>query len=286
MTIMKKILCFIMFFNWINQSSGQTKNLPLSELQYLSFITDVRGMTAMMRNPAGLSISPDDDGAFFNYNFLKADEPDEINFALTMKNLAFAVQQFPIEDDVALSSMRSYKLGLSVGGKVLSIGTSNKIVELQASDQNKWVFSLDAGILFQPVPFFSIAAHVRDLNEPVLENYQFQREFSSGLGLRLLNNRFKILAEAAWNDDTRHFEQTRLKAGLSIMPIRNVELLVGGIIKNGLVDIEVQNEEFFAILQIPFVGGIRILTTARMDGQKHFLRYSASSLIPLKTIAF
>ncbi|MCA9733784.1 MAG: hypothetical protein H6696_04220 [Deferribacteres bacterium] len=283
---MKKILCFVLFFNWLNQSSGQTKNFPLSELQYLSFSTEVHGMTAMMRNPAGLSIFPNDDGAFFNYNFLKASNPEEINFALTMKNLAFAVQQFPIDDDAALSSIRSYKLGLSVGGKVLSIGTSNKIVELQSSIENKWVFSFDAGVIFQPAPFLSIAAHVRDLNEPVLEDYQFRREFSSGFGLRLLNNRFKILAEAAWDDNTRNFEQSRLKAGLSIMPIQNFEILVGGIIKNGLIDVVAKNEEFYAILQIPFWGGIRILATARMDGQKEFLRYSASSLIPLKTIAF
>lgn len=83
-------------------------------------------MTAMMRNPAGLSIFPNDDGAFFNYNFLKASNPEEINFALTMKNLAFAVQQFPIDDDAALSSIRSYKLGLSVGGKFFPLAHRTK----------------------------------------------------------------------------------------------------------------------------------------------------------------
>ncbi|HDP97870.1 MAG TPA: hypothetical protein ENN22_01640 [bacterium] len=283
---MKKIFILIILTNLVNPVWGQIKDIPVSELQRLSFNTEVHGMTAMIGNAAGLSLFPNDDGAFFNYNFLKPGEQDEINFALTMNNLAFAVQQFSLDNHTDHDFMRAYKLGLSVGGKVLSIGTANKIIEVQSSDRTKQVFSVDVGLIFQPASFLSLAAHARDLNEPVIENYQFQREYSAGFGIKLFSQRFKILAEAAWNDDIQYFEQARVKTGLSIMPIQNVELLVGGILKQGIVDILFQNEEFFAILQFPFFGGIRFLTTTRIDGHWHFLRYSASLLIPLKTIAF
>jgi len=283
---MKKIFILIILANLVNPIWGQIKDIPVSELQRLSFNTEVHAMTAMIRNAAGLSLLPNDDGAFFNYNFLKPGEQGEINFSLTMNNLAFAVQQFSLENHADHDFIRAYKLGLSVGGKVLSIGTANKIIEVQSSDRTKQAFSVDVGLIFQPVSFLSLAAHARDLNEPVIENYQFRREYSAGFGIRLLNQRFKILAETAWDDNTQHFEQARVKTGLSIMPIQNVELLVGGILKQGIVDILFQNEEFFAILQIPFFGGIRFLTTTRIDGHGHFMRYSASLLIPLQTITF
>lgn len=283
---MKKVFCLIILATLASSVSGQIKNIPISELQHLSFGTEVHGMTAMIRNVAGLSVRPDDDGAFFNYNFLKPGEQGEINFSLTMKNLAFAVQQVSLEDDAVYDFMRTYRLGVSVGGKVLSIGTSNKIVELQSSDRAERVFSVDAGFIFQPATFFSVAAYARDLNEPIIENYQIRREYSAGIGLRLLNQRFKILTEATWDDDTRDFARARLKTGLSISPIYNIEFLVGGVLKHGLLDLLLENEEFFAIVQIPFFGGIHFLTTARIDGQKQFLRYSTSLLIPLKTVAF
>lgn len=280
------ILFIILVIVLTGQVWGQEKDIPVSELQYLTFNTEIHGMTAMIRNAAGLSIRPNDDGAFFNYNFLDPGERGEINFALTMKNLAFAVQQFSLKDDDTYDYMRTYRLGISVGGKVFSIGTSNKIIELQSIDQAKRVFSVDAGIIFQPVSFFSIAGYATNLNEPILENYHFQREYSAGVGLRLLDQRFKILTEACWNDDTQHFEQAQVKVGMSISPIPNIEIIVGGLLKDGFMDILFQNEEFFAIVQIPFFGGIRFLTTARIDGQKQFLRYSTSLLIPLKTVAF
>lgn len=283
---MKKIICLIVFASLASPVSGQIKNIPISELQHLSFGTEVHGMTAMMRNVAALSVRPDDDGAFFNYNFLKPGEQGEINFSLTMKNLAFAVQQFSMDDHTGYDFMRTYRLGIAVGGKVLSIGTSNKVVEFQSSDRAERVFSLDAGLIFQPVTFFSIAAYARDLNEPIIENYQLRREYSAGIGLKLLDQRFKILTEAVWDDDTRDFARARLKTGLSISPIYNIEFLIGGVLKHGLLDLLFENEEFFAIVQIPFFGGIHFLTTARIDGRKQFLRYSTSLLIPLKTIAF
>ncbi len=237
----------------------------------------------MTRNVAGLSTRPDDDGVFLNYSFLKPEAGSESNFTLSMQNLAFSVQNFSLDDDAL---MRTYSLGIAVGGKVLSIGSSNKIVQFRSSEQTQGVFIVDAGLIFQPVSFLSIAASARNLNEPLFADYQFQKEYSASISLKLLDQRIKILTEAAWYDDIIQLERARFKSGISLVLLPEVELLVGGVLKQEITSIFSQKEEFFAMLQIPFFGGIRFLSTVRIDDQKQLLRYSISLLIPLKTLTF
>lgn len=258
----------------------QIQTIPATELQEIMFTSEVNGVVSTLINPAGLSRLSNDDGAFLNYSFNKTGNKDELNFLLSMGNLAFGVQEHSLDLDNNSPTVYIYQLSISVGGRIFSIGTSNKLVELRWPHHARNAFSVDAGFVFNPVSWFGFGAFARNLDERTIENYRFPREYIAGFGIRLHENRVKLLAQSTWNDHTVHLENASYKAGLVVSPMEDLDFYVGA------VQHPTEREQFFIMFQIPIWGGIRLLSSARMDEHSHFQRYTASILIPLRTVTF
>lgn len=262
------------------QAYPQTVAPSMSELQNISFITEAYGYTGTVLNPAGLARAGNDDGAFYNYITDKTGDRTESNFNFSMGNLAFGFQEFPLGSDLKSPSLNYYRMGIAIGGRVLSIGTSNKLIELQWPHHVTRAYSLDAGFIFQPMPWITLAGFGRDLDEPQLENIQFLREYQAGLSLNLVDQRVRIIGQAMWNDEVDYIEDARYKVGLGLTPIENSNLIMGAIHD------PTGAEEFFAMAQVPIWQGIKLSLSGRFNDRGVVQRYFAAVYVPLKTVTF
>jgi hypothetical protein len=268
-------LCFL-----CSAAQGQSSLPPRHELQRSLFITEARGLNASTLNPAGLSVQPDDDGVLLSYDFLETKERGNVEAAMSMSSLGFAFQEFPVFTNNTVQRFRTYALSLSVGGKVLSIGTVNKLIDTGDSPKASLVYSVDAGIILQPVTGVVLAGVARNLDEPVVRGYDFSRSYTAGLGLFFLDGQLKLMAEADWNEQTKFIDEARYRGAVAVSPWPGLEFRAGVFHAAGVTD------QFFARIQIPFVGGLNFAGTARLDDARKFLRYSASIIIPLQTAKF
>ena len=277
---MKKALYILILIVVATNIFGQVKPVPQSELETISFVSEVKGPLSTFINPAGLALFPNDDGVFANYSFIDTTANDERNFMFSMGNLAVGALEYRLEPDDLDWYLRTYRVSISVGGKVISIGTTNKLYHLQWPHHSTREFSIDAGIYFKPMKSLSIAAVAKDLTEPELEDFTFNRQYSVGASLRLLEDQFRILGQVNFNDRTSKIENSTFKAGIIISSPNGFEILLGGI------NNPTSKNQFFAGLYIPLVAGIQFSATARFDADKEFLRYSGSIVIPLKSVSF
>ena len=278
---MKKLLCFLIAFIPGVQVAAQEVIPPRSELEIVSFISDAKGPLSALINPAGLAISVGDDGALLNYGFKDSTKSDERNFLFSMGNLAFGAQQFSLKPDWPDSYLRTYRFSLSVGGKTVSIGTTNKLIELQESDQKKYEYSLDVGIIFQPITHFSVSAVAKDLNKPSLDSLlQIQREYTVGVAFRGFDERIRLLGQIYFNDQTISIENAWYKIGMMISSSASVGVLIGW------YKTPLQQNQFFVGLNLPLAVGISFSLSGRLDQKGNFEYYTASMLIPLQTVSF
>ena len=278
--MMKTFIIFIVAILFTGASIAGPPQQNLSELQNVSFITEAFGFSGTVLNPAGLARRPNDDGAFLNYNLAKNGKRNETNFNFSMGNLSFGMQEFLLDDKDTTPLLKYYRVGMAIGGRVFSIGTSNKLIELEYPHHASRVFSVDAGFVFQPVDWFTLAGFGRDLDEPEIEDIQFSREYVSGISVNLFDQRVRLLGQALWNDRIRYLENAKFKVGLSFSPIENSNIVIGAM-QNPDAD-----EEFFSMLQFPIWGGIRLTAAARFNEKGIVQKYYSAVYIPLRTISF
>lgn len=277
---MKKLIYLVTLLGITTNIMGQSKPAPQSELETISFVSEVRGPISASINPAGLALYTNDDGVLANYSFIDTTANDERNFLFSMGNLAIGAQEYRLEPEDLDWYLRTYRVSISVGGKVVSIGTTNKLYHLQWPHHSTREFSIDAGIYFRPMKSLGLSAVVKDLTEPEIEDFAFNRQYMVGASLRLLEDNFRVLGQINFNDQTAHIDHSIFKAGIIISSPNGFEILLGGI------NNPTSKNQFFAGLYIPLVAGIQFSATARFDADKEFLRYSASIRIPLKSVSF
>ncbi len=274
---MKACLFIAISFLLPNALLAQIAVPPQHELQRIFFITEVRGLTAATINPAGLSIQPDDDGVLLSYDFIETKERGNIEAAMSMGSLGFAFEEFPVMSNGEEQRFRMYSLSLAVGGKFLSVGTSNKLID---AGNASLVYSVDAGFILQPVKGVMLAGVGRNLTEPAIPGYDFSRSYTAGFGLFLLERQIKLMAEADWNERTKFLDDARYRGALAISPVAGLEFRAGVFLTTGVT------EQFFAQIQIPFAGGLSFTGSARINDAREFLRYSGAIMIPLQTAKF
>ena len=149
----------------------------LSELQKIYFIAETNSLTTNFVNPAALSINKNDDGLLLSYDFFKEQIQGNTLASLSMGNLGFVYQDIYNINNLRLST---YSLNLSVGGNFLSIGSANKIVNINYGEYQKSSFLLDAGIIIQPIPYLSIGFIAKNIGNVKIDSIKYDQSYTLG----------------------------------------------------------------------------------------------------------
>ncbi len=255
---------------------AQKSAVPTHELPKTMFVTDAYGLTANLLNPAGLSTEPEDDGALISYDFFDTQDEGNVAAGLSMGNLGFIYQSFG--EDIN-PRFRMYALSIGIGGRILSIGTVNKIIRIDGESGGDRV-DLDAGFVLRPANGIKIAGVARNLAEPDDSNYDFTMNFTGGVELSTLSESIKILAEVSWDRKGKFSEDADYRGAISITPYAGFEFRVGAINTNGNTD------QYFGQVFVPLSSGLKLIGSVRTDKDVAALRYSTSLAIPLQTVRF
>ncbi len=257
---------------------GQT--LPESEIAASSFISHELGASSVLLNPAGLNAFPQDDGVMV-YDFVDEEgRHRQFAFALSMGSLGFGVQQFRWEDLGDYPFLRIYRANLSVGGRVLSIGTSNKLYHLEYPHHFTRSFSVDAGIHFQPIKYLQFAGLALDCNEPEVAEYLIGRRYLLGAAIVLFDRALYLQQQIELTDDTRHLEDVNYQLGVVLRPWGRLEFAVG--YKKNIFN----EENYMARIKVPLPIGLEVTVFARGDEKLHAKVFAAALLLPIQPLRF
>ncbi|HQG45935.1 MAG TPA: hypothetical protein PLG50_09765 [bacterium] len=245
-----------------------------------AFLTHELGVEAMLLNPGALSARPNDDGVRVQGIGDKEWKDHEYAAAMSMGGLGFAYQQLPLAAGRSERTLRIYRLNLSVGGRVLAIGTSNKLYSLEYPHHIDNQFGIDAGLHFQPLPFLTIAALALDCNEPVIDGRTIPRRYMLGSAIALFHRSLWLEQQITGDDGTTAWENLTWQAGLVLRPIGRLEIGVG------YKDEPHVPELFLAQATLPLPIGIEIGAALRSDKEFTSKLLAASLLLPLQTLRF
>ncbi|HNW60045.1 MAG TPA: hypothetical protein PKI62_10250 [bacterium] len=245
-----------------------------------AFITRELGVGAMLLNPGALSTRPDDDGVMVCGIGDKEWKNPEYACAMSMGGLGFAYQQLPLVVDGDELTLKIYRLNLAVGGRVLAIGTSNKVYALEYPHHSDHQFGIDAGLQFQPLSFLRIAALALDCNEPVVGGRTISRRYLLGSAIALFHHTLWLEQQVIGNDATDAFADLTWQAGLVLRPIGRLQFALG--YKKTPHDPEL----YLAQAALPLPIGITVGAALRSDKEFKSKLLAASLLLPLQTLRF
>ncbi len=259
---------------------GWSQSLPESEITASSFISHELGAFSVLLNPAGLGAFPHDDGVMV-YDFVDDEARHrQFAFALSMGSLGFGVQQFRWEDLSEYPFLRIYRANLSVGGRVLSIGTSNKLYHLEYPHHFARTFSIDAGVHFQPFKYLQLAGLALDCNEPELAEYHIGRRYLIGAAIVLFDRGLYLQQQIEFSDDTRHIEDVHYQFGVALRPWGRLEFALG--YKKEVF----RKENYLARIKVPLPIGVEVSAFARGDEKLKPQIFAAGLLLPLQPLRF
>jgi hypothetical protein len=245
-----------------------------------SFITHELGAGSLLLNPGALSARPDDDGVMI-YGFGDEKWKDsQYAFAMSMGSLGFAYQRLPMMVGGDESTLRIYRINLAVGGRVLAIGTSNKLYHLEYPHHIDHQFGIDAGLHFQPLPFLQMAALALDCNEPVIGGRTISRRYLLGTALILFNRALYLQQQVMGDDEVSGVKDLVWQAGLVLRPIGRLEIGCGYKKDPAAPGL------FLAEATLPLPIGIEISAGVRSDKDFESRLFAASLLLPLQTLRF
>ncbi len=279
MNKMKKIAVLAaLLTGWCASAAAQKE--PGAMLVEGSFITHELGAGSLLLNPAALSALPGDDGVML-YDFRDEDgKRREFAFAMSMGSLGFAVQESPWMVDSEELTLHVYRINLAVGGRVLSIGTSNKFYQLEYPHHHSREFGIDAGLHFQPLPLLQIAALALDCNEPVLDGHIINRRYLLGTTIVLFGRALFLQQQVELNDASKYIEDLTLQSGIVVRPWGRLEVGVGYKKEPSLP------ERFLAQATLPLPIGFEIGAALRSDKEFKSRMFAVSLLLPLQTLRF
>lgn len=270
----KYIILYVFFyFNLI----AQTDFNNLSELQKIYFIAETNSLTANFVNPAALSTNKNDDGLILSYDFFEKQNQGNTLASLSMGNLGFVYQDIYNINNLRLTT---YSLNLSVGGNFLSIGTSNKIININYDNTQESKFIIDAGIIIQPISILSIGFIAKNLSKTQIDSFNYHQAYSLGAKITLINNIFHLFIQSDFKKSNELNTNVQAMAGFSLKPIKFIELrtwLLGtkNLINEGIIT---------GIFKIE--NGIILSASAHFNSEKEKSRYNVMIGLPLKTITF
>jgi hypothetical protein len=272
-----KLKLFILLIIFYANIIAQIDINNLSELQKIYFISETNSLTANFVNPATLSTNKNDDGLILSYDFLEEKNKGNTLASLSMGNLGFVYQDIHSINDLRLSS---YALNISVGGSFLSLGSSNKIVDVDYGDYKKSHFLIDAGIIIQPLPILSIGLLAKNLSKTEIDSIEYDQTYSIGANITLVNKIFNIFVQTDFRNSDELSTNVQAVAGFSVTPIEFLELrtwLQGtkNLVNEGIIT---------GIFKIE--NGIIISASAHFNSEKERTRYNMMIGLPLKTLNF
>lgn len=258
----------------------------VSEITRTRFIATSRGIYAAMLNPAGLAINRADDGILLNHNASDQDKEDrEWNFLLSMGNLGFAFQRDWFKHNEQEYMLNLYKLSLAVGNRIIAMGSTTKWIETTWADttsdeKDNHTVDLDIGVMFRPSHRISLAAMVSNPAEAeITEGHRLEPVYCAGLAALLAGERVMLNAEGQWTEDTDTLDDVVFRAGGSIYPVQNLNLVVGW-------QREKSAEDTFWIGAYVALGGISVGALVRTVGTEDIVRLSGEFRAALQTVTF
>lgn len=256
--------------------SAQGNLARVSDIQKTFYIAEASSLYANFVNPAGLSLNTDDDGLVLGYDFTDLNKQGNSLLSLSMGNLGFFYQDIYNYNDIRL---QNYALNISVGGKFLSIGTTNRLISTSING-NSLDFSVDLGIIIKPVSLLSVAFMARNLNDPDIDGLDFGRSYTIGAGVYLYNDLLNIFAEFDFKEKTEINKSVAGAAGLVTSPVNFLEIRLG-IYRN-----HVEKYEGFISFGFLIQNSLRVLGSLRYNDTIERSRYSIIVSLPLKTARF
>ena len=272
-----KFTFFILYIIFYFSLAAQTDLNNLSELQKIYFIAETNSLTTNFVNPAALSINKNDDGLLLSYDFFEEQNQGNTLASLSMGNLGFVYQDIYNINNLRLST---YSLNLSVGGSFLSIGSANKIVNVNYGEHQKSSFILDAGIIVQPIPYLSIGFMAKNIGNVKIDSIKYDQSYTLGGKITIVKGIFDLFIQTDFRNSNELNTNVQASGGFSVTPVNFFEYrtwlqgtksLINEGILSGIFKIE---------------NGVVISASAHFNSDKKRSRYNAMLALPLKTISF
>ncbi len=268
---------FILFLIFNIGLVAQTDLNNLSELQKIYFVSETNSLTTNFVNPAALSINKNDDGLLLSYDFFEKQNQGNTLASLSMGNLGFVYQDIYNINNLRLST---YSLNLSVGGNFLSIGSANKIINIDYGEFQKSKFLLDAGVILQPLPILSIGFIVKNIGNVKIDSVKYDQAYTVGGKFTLVKNIFHLFIQTDFRNSDELNTNVQASGGFSVSPVNFLEFrtwlqgnknLINEGILSGIFKIE---------------NGIIIAASAHFNSDRERSRYNVMLALPLKTVNF
>lgn len=273
---MNKLFIILLLLFFTNLFAQRDIN-RISELQKIYFISETNSLTTNFVNPAALSIGKNDDGFLLSYDFKETNKQGNTLGALSLGNLGFSYQNIYNINNLQLTN---YALNLSVGGDLLSFGTSNKIVTIKYSESQKSHFIIDAGVIIQPLPILSIGLLASNIGDIKLDSLQYNQFYSVGAKISFVKNIFDVFIQTDFMNSEELNTNIQGSAGFSIKPVNFLELRTWVMGTKNLI-----NEGILTAL-FKIENGLILSASAHFNDEQEQTRYNAMIAIPLQTINF
>lgn len=213
-------ISLIIFLIISNIVSAQFDIKRFSESQRIFFVAEEKNLLATTNNPASIGINDNNSGLILSYDFENLNYQGNSSAHINFNNFGFFYQDVYNINSVRL---QNYAVNLSFGDDIISLGNSLRFINAKYSDYQLNYFSIDGGIIFKPLEFISFGLLARNINQIRLDSITYERNYSAGFGLLLLDKTFNLFAEASFKDNSK-FDNLTATIGLTITPIDILEL--------------------------------------------------------------
>lgn len=213
-------ISLILFLIISNIVSAQFDIKRFSESQRIFFVAEEKNLLATTNNPASIGINDNNSGLILSYDFENLNYQGNSSAHINFNNFGFFYQDVYNINSVRL---QNYAVNLSVGDDIVSLGNSLRFINAKYSDHQLNYFSIDGGIIFKPLEFISFGLLARNINQIRLDSINYERNYSVGFGLLLLDKTFNLFAEAYFKDNSK-FDNITATIGLTITPIEIWEI--------------------------------------------------------------
>ncbi|MFY0569473.1 signal peptide peptidase SppA [Archangium lansingense] len=173
-----------------------------------------------------------------------------------------------------LPDYRKTSFGLAVGSRKLSLGVGYHNLSSRDPDLNR-LYGFDLGLTLRPTRFLSVAAVVKDINDPVEGAFTMPRSYSLAVGVRPFGERVTLGADYLASDGA--WDEGRLTYTLQAAVIPGVGLGAG--LSHGLGSDRTLALQFAATLDSSFFGltyagggaegGLDHVVAVRLSAQKY-----------------
>lgn len=257
----------------------------LTEMQKIFFVSEAVDLASSTYNPAAILSSPENGGVVLGYDFDNLKIQGNSSVFILSKNVGFSYQDVYDFDKFRL---QNYAVNLSIGNEFISVGTINRFTKVSHKNIELELFSLDAGIIFNPSEFISFGLLARNLGQVSFEILEYARNYTAGIGLSFFSKTFRVYADADFQDYSK-IKDIIGSIGFVLAPLNLFEFRSGVILNpDDIAEIRTQNAEsinlnYEAFVSLSFLvkNSIRITAATRFNDLGEQTRFSTIVGFPL-----